>query len=145
MYPSGQLTLSIRQKGFLIPLALFILVAVSLMAIAISRLSSQSSVSSVQEAISVQAFYAAESGAQHGMHELFFSSANRTAADSACDGMSISTTFAVAGLSGCEVNVSCSRTFSNNTSYYLITSAATNCGSSRIPGERTVQVSAFMQ
>ncbi len=133
------------QRGFLIPLSLFIVVAMGVLAVAINRLSSQSSVASVQEAVSVQAFYAAESGAQQGLHALFFTSANRGDADTACDNMNINTSYTVAGLAGCDVAVSCSRTFSISTSYYVITSAATGCGSSLIPGERSIQVSAFMQ
>ena len=54
------------QRGFLMPLAVFILVAMSFFAVTISRLTGQAGIATTQEAITVASFYAAESGAQLG-------------------------------------------------------------------------------
>ncbi|WNO09911.1 hypothetical protein [Teredinibacter sp. KSP-S5-2] len=133
-----------KQKGFLIPLAVVIIAGLAFLAVAINRLSSQAALSSVQESIAVQAFYAAESGAQLGMHHLFYAATNKLNADATCDAMNISQTFNSIGLAGCSINVTCSRS-GTHTSYYLINSAASGCGSNLLPGARTIQVKAFMQ
>lgn len=59
-----------RSKGFLMPLAAVLVVGVAMMALAISHMASNSGNSSVQEGLSLQAFYAAESGAQYAMNQL---------------------------------------------------------------------------
>jgi hypothetical protein len=67
-----------KQQGFLLPLAVFIVVVMGLFALVLSRNTIQTNTSSVQEAVSVQAFYAAESGAQRGMQHLFYLAAPTT-------------------------------------------------------------------
>lgn len=96
-----------KQRGFLLPLALFILVVMGVLALTISRTSIQTQTSSIQEMMNVQAFYAAESGAQRGMQQLF-SGNTRQATDQACADMAINHNFAgVNGLTMCVVRVSC--------------------------------------
>ncbi|RYZ93898.1 MAG: MSHA biogenesis protein MshP, partial [Moraxellaceae bacterium] len=65
-----------NQQGFLLPLAIFIIVVMGLFALVVSRNTIQSNTAAVQEAISTQTFYAAESGAQRGMQVLFFPDAS---------------------------------------------------------------------
>jgi MSHA biogenesis protein MshP len=69
MYPNS---LQQKQQGFLLPLALFIVVVMGLFALVLSRNTIQTGTSTVQEMVSTQAFYVAESGAQLGMQNLFF-------------------------------------------------------------------------
>lgn len=134
-----------KQGGFLIPLGAFIVVGLALLALAISRFTSQSSVSSVQEGLSLQAFYAAESGAQWGMSTLLFDVNNRAVADTNCNGAVNDTlTFTANGLQSCNVTVSCivDTVAGITTSFYTLTSAA-NCGSGELTAQRTIQAKAF--
>lgn len=139
------------EKGFLIPLAAFILVVISLLAAQMMRTSSQVSVSATQEAISIQAFYAAESGAQAAMSVLFSGNGDRAAVDVNCTNVQPQT-FSVDGLDNCTAAVSCSCVDESNNacntaasySFYTIESSAT-CGSAAVTSNRVIQVSAFMQ
>lgn len=139
------------QKGFLIPLAAFILVVISLLAAQMMRTSSQVSLASTQEAISTQAFYAAESAAQAAMSVLFSSNDNRAAVDVNCTNVQPQT-FSVDGLDNCTAAVSCSCVDESNNacnnaasySFYTIESSAT-CGSAAVTSNRVIKISAFMQ
>ena len=53
------------------PVAVFILVIMALLAAAIVQLSSPNNISAAQEILSTRAFYAAESGASWAMSQLF--------------------------------------------------------------------------
>lgn len=153
-----------QQQGFLLPLALFILVVMGGFALAISRTGSQSQTASIQEFMNVQSFYAAESGAQRGMQALFLNNTTRQSIDTACGNMAINQSFAgVDGLKVCSAQVSCTCRYRNDTacspatavnysstatdavlkSFYTITSVGT-CGSQQYRSIRTVQVGAFM-
>lgn len=151
MYLKGGRQKIIRERGFLIPLAAFILVVISLLAATVMRTSSQVSLAGTQESISTQAFYAAESGAQAAMSVLFSVNGDRAAVDVNCTNVQ-SQVFNVTGLSNCSAAVSCVCVDENNNacpaaglySFYTINSSAT-CGSADVTSNRTVQVSAFMQ
>ena len=153
MYPDPQRNMgAIRrgQRGFLMPLAIFILVVMGFFAITISRLTGQTAIATAQEAISVAAFYAAESGAQFGMNQLFYDTGaaiSRATVDANCTALSGSVfNFAVNGLNGCDATVSCSRSVdaANTTSYYRLQSQAA-CGSGGVSAQRTIEVSAYMK
>ena len=137
------------QQGFLIPLSVILIVGIGVLALTISRVSSQSNSSSVLEGISLQTFYAAESGAQYGLHQLFFSNTTRADADATCTGVGSpfpnTINFTADGLQLCSTTVSCSFTTDTpaTTSFYTIVSAA-SCGAGDIVAERTVEVRAFM-
>lgn len=153
-----------HQQGFLLPLALFILIVMGGFALAISRASSQTQTASIQEFMNVQAFYAAESGAQRGMQALFLNNTARLSIDNACGNMAINQSFTgVNGLNVCSAQVSCTCRYRNDTacspataanysstasdavlkSFYTITSVGT-CGPQQYRSVRTVQVGAFM-
>ena len=153
-----------HQQGFLLPLALFILVVMGGFALAISRTSSQTQTASIQEFMNVQAFYAAESGAQRGMQTLFLNNTVRQTIDNLCNNMAANHNFAGAnGLKVCTAQVTCSCRYRNDTacmptvaanysstatdavlkSFYTITSVGT-CGPQQYKSVRTVQVGAFM-
>ena len=135
------------QQGFLIPLAAIILVGVAVLALAIGRISGQTHIGSRLEGISVQAFYAAESGAQFGMNQLFYNVDDRPTADGNCAALSgASIDFTNAGMTTCDATISCTRSIDvgDTTSFYLITSAA-SCGVGELTAERIIQISAFIQ
>lgn len=168
--PIYPITIS-RQQGFLLPLALFILVVMGVLALTISRTATQTQNSSIQEFTNIQAFYAAESGAQRGMQELFLLSelelpANRrSATDQACTDMAINHNFAgVNGLQICTVVVNCTCVYQDGTacapataanylptaavgvtkSFYTINSEG-QCGQDQFRANRRIQVGAYRE
>lgn len=140
-----------RQRGFLIPLALFIVVVMGLLALALTRMSTQAGLASAQELLSLQAFYAGESGAQQGMNQLYPPADPnlniRDDVNARCDGVVRTLAFAgVTGLSGCSAAVSCncvSCTPAAATSFYTITSVG-SCNAGTLSATRTIRVGSFM-
>ncbi len=147
------------------PLAIFILVVMSLFALVLSRNTIQTSTSATLEMISVQAFYAAESGGQRGMQALFFPDASsRQLTDTRCSALNTTYVFNVAGLKNCSALVSCSCLYSDNTgcapsaaanystsaginklkSFYKISSVGT-CGSGQLKSVRTIEAGSFLE
>lgn len=136
-----------RQQGYLMPLAAFILVVMGLMAATLARTTAQTGISVTQEAVTLQTFYAAESGAQRGMNQLFYDTANpltRAAADGRCTGMNITNNLTATGLGNCSVTTTCALNTAINASFYTVTAAA-SCGSGELTSARTIQVSAFLE
>ncbi len=137
------------QKGFMIPLALFIIIALSALALALTKMNSQASTSVVIEGVSLQAFFSAETGAQYAMHQLLFNVTNRSAADTNCTNMPATISgfphVSAIGLQNCSVSISCSRASvsGNPTSFYTIQSTGI-CGSGVLTAERTIEVNAYM-
>lgn len=157
-----------NERGFLLPLALFILVVMGILAVTISRTATQTSNSAVQELMNVQAFYAAESGAQRGMQSLFLNNTTRQATDAAC--VTLGTTplspnySGVNGLKACSVQVNCSCRYQNGNpctpavaanyssttalalskSFYTINSQGA-CGTGLFRAVRTLEVGAFLE
>ncbi|MFL0799970.1 MAG: MSHA biogenesis protein MshP [Agarilytica sp.] len=135
-----------HAQGFLIPAAAIIVVGVAVLATAITRITSQSSQASVTEGISLQAFYAAESGAYYGMNRLMFDVTDRAISDANCAALSGSTiNFSTNGLQSCSTTVTCAvdTVGGDPRSFYSIRSSAT-CGSGDIFAERIVEVSSFL-
>lgn len=166
MFPNSRSLKQVNsQRGFLLPLALFIIVVMGVLALTISRMATQSQTAVVQEFISLQSFYAAESGAQRGMKALFFDVNGRQAADAACLDMNLNPDFSgIQGLSACSVAVSCTCLYQNESncipenaanysplapadvlkSFYTVTSEGT-CGEREYRAERSIQVGAFLE
>ncbi len=150
-----------KQSGFLLPMALFIIVVLGGMAIVISKKVSQSTSSYIIDAISTQTFFAAESGAQAGLHELFFVDTDRQLVDGRCEAMNISHTLNVDGLRNCIVTVVCSCRYEDNSvcddgnsanylglndisnSFYTIDSRA-QCGIDPIISQHSIEVGASL-
>jgi MSHA biogenesis protein MshP len=166
MYPDKSFSKSLRkQRGFLIPLSLFIVVAMGFLALVVSRTATQTNQSFTQELLGVEAFYAAESGAQRGMQNLFFPDASsRQAVDSRCQSLNQNYSFAaVNGLQLCNAQVTCSCNYRDGSacasanaanyldtsplgviaSYYTISSLG-SCGSGPLSAQRTISVGSFM-
>ncbi|MFT7558716.1 MAG: MSHA biogenesis protein MshP [Flavobacteriales bacterium] len=135
------------QKGFLVPLALFLLVGLAALAIAVARINSQAGGSSIREAISTQAFFAAESGAQYTMNQLYFPVNDRAIADARClslNGERLN--FDTPGLNNCFARFSCSSSINveNTISYYRVQSDG-ECGGGEYVAQRSVRISAFIE
>ncbi len=152
MFPDHFQASSSRQKqaGFLMPVAIFVIIAMGAFAATLSRNTTQTTIASVQEGVSVQAFFAAESAAQAGMSELFYSAPTRATADAACIALNVDVdpiiTFDVPGLDNCAASLSCglSNNPDNTTSYYRLISVG-QCGGGEVQSTRTVEVSSFIQ
>lgn len=134
------------QRGFLIPLALVIIVGLSALALALGKVASIAGTSAIQEGISAQAFYAAESGAQFGMNRLFFPDDARATVDANCLTFPLVRSFSITGLNGCDVVVTCTPTTDteNLTSFFVLNSSAT-CSSGEMLAQRSIQVTSFVK
>ena len=136
-----------RQRGFLIPVAIFIVAGLSIVAISITRLASQSGASSFREGLSAQTFYAAESGVQYALNQVLFSSANRASATVACAAVNGNTVnYSVAGLNQCSTSIQCSteNNAADTISYYSVLSFAT-CGAGELTTERAIRATAYLE
>lgn len=136
-----------RQRGFLMPLALFIVIGLGALALAISRFSAGSLSSAVQETLSVQALYAAESGAQYAMNKLLYNVTSRPAADANC--ISISgdiLALTESSLASCQVLLTCERITSagGGVRVYKVSSAA-QCGGGQLLAQRRIEVAALFE
>lgn len=129
-----------KQRGFLLPVALFIIVVMGFASLALWRTTAQTSTASVQELLSTQAFYAAESGLQSGLSELLYPDAsNREQVDNRCADLGQSSDFAgVDGLNLCSVEVDCELT---EPGFYQL-EAVGECGSGPTQAQRTLEVQA---
>ncbi len=145
MFPDKKVN---KQQGFSLPIAVFVLVIMALLAAAIVQLSSYSNIASTQEELSNRAFYAAESGASWAMSRLFFNTgvpADRAYSDTQCaalGGPPVLTS--AAGLRDCTVAVTCiaAASMSGTASLYTINSIGTCAGGTAAEAIRTIQVGA---
>lgn len=151
MFPNKKSIQQLKwQQGFLLPLALFILVVMGVLALTIARTSIQTQTASVAEVLNLQSFYAAESGAQRAMQHLFFDSAaviTRANVNTRCSDWSQNYAFtSMPGLQACSAQVNCIFTVDTDDlrSFYTITSVG-SCGTGQYRAERTIQAGAFME
>ena len=128
----------VRQTGFSLPLALFIIVVLGLLATVLYRVIAMNQLSVVQETLSARAFLAAESGAQAGMLRLFPISG----AAASCSGSpGISQSFSSNGLVGCDVTLVCNSLLVDGELYYQMTSTGV-CRAGNLRASRAIEVSA---
>ncbi|GAA5316500.1 MAG: hypothetical protein AseanaTS_17040 [Candidatus Pelagadaptatus aseana] len=130
------------------PMAIFIILVLGGMALTIARYTSQASTASFQEIMNVQAFYAAESGAQYGMNQLFYDETQamtQALALANCAALVSPPTFSGAGLQNCTATVSCNSTLVSGVRYFSIESVG-QCGvGSPYSALRTLNVSSFVE
>jgi len=136
----------------LLPIVMFIVVAMGFLALAVARFSGQSSITAAQEGISLQAFYAAESGGQYAMNQIYYvasggapiSRSTATANCAAVNGDLVN--FAGAGLTNCSSTVGCVSNVDvgSYTTFFAISSSG-DCGSGAVSASRTIQVSSFIR
>ena len=136
------------QRGFLLPLSLFIIVVMGVLALTISRTATQTQNTSIQEYTNVQAFYAAESGAQRGMQRLFFNAdTTRAGVTSRCTNWSATFNLnAINGLRNCTAQVRCEAVVdaTNVSTFYRVISVG-QCGQNEFMSERTIEVGAHQE
>lgn len=126
-----------RQTGAGLPVAIFVITVLAAVVAMMARMQQGSG-----EAISLQvqsqhAFYAAESGAQLAMHQLF----PPGSPVAACISPVYQQTFTANGLAGCQVSVDCAVDIADSENHYTLTSNGI-CGSGADRAQRVIQVRA---
>jgi MSHA biogenesis protein MshP len=124
------------QRGFSLPVAIFILVIMALIATAAVAILNKGLGGASQEILSTRAFYSAESGAQFVLNQLF--PLNGGAANCAA---SSNLNFSSSGLNNCSASMSCNSTTIGSDTYYVISSTG-NCNTGDIVSVRQIQVTA---
>ena len=80
-----------QQRGFLLPLSLFLVIAAASLVLAINQMVAGSRSSAVLAALNAQALYSAEAGMQSALSQLYFDASTQAEVDTRCasvDGMS---------------------------------------------------------
>ena len=116
------------------PLVLFILLIMTLLATAMMRISTTAATSIATEIDANRAFYAAESGAQWAMNQLFPPSG----VGGICFASPSTLSFTATGLNGCSVSVACQTTGTFNSSTHFLVTSTGSCGNA----SRRIQVGA---
>lgn len=131
------------QAGFLMPLALFVVLAIASQAFVMMKSTGGSYNAAVQEAVSVQSFYAAESGAQYALHKLLFDT--NTAAEMTEKCMALGATdlpFSVPGLDSCSAFVRCAvQQLAADEPAIVTLKSAGECGGGDLKARRTLAYS----
>ncbi len=123
----------IKQHGISMAFLLFTMIIVSLLAAALMRLNSQSSISTIHQTISTRAFFAAESGANLQALAIF-----PITGVSNCINRTYS--FNVDGLLGCSAVTTCTTFIINTKNYYQVTSKG-QCNSGQdLQATRTIEI-----
>ncbi|MCV6624765.1 MAG: hypothetical protein OIF38_01630 [Cellvibrionaceae bacterium] len=135
------------QAGFVLPVALFLLIAAAALALGLSRSSATVPLIAMQELYSQRAYYAADSGANYALSYLLLrAEPNRSDSDGYCTELNTAQiSYSTAGLEGCSASLSCQQRAGspNNASYYIITSKGM-CGQAPYDASRTIAVSAYL-
>jgi len=134
---------AMHQHGLGLPAALFLIVILGLLVVAITELERTSGEGISISVQSSRAYYAAESGAQAAQVTLFpinDADPSEAAAPSACPALGV-INFATAGLMGCSATRQCFRDEVDGESYFTIRSTGT-CGSGSDAAIRVVEVRA---
>lgn len=132
-----------KQHGLSLVIAIFILVILSLLGAAMINILSAGTESVAREVLSTRALFAAESGAQRKLNEIF-DPGGAVQPDLCANVSDTYTQVDLDGIQGCstlEVVVDCARAFVNDINYFTITSEA-SCGPADSPAVRRIQVQA---
>lgn len=121
-----------KQQGLGLPVALFIITIMSLIAVAVNRLGEVSSQSYTQNLLSVRAFYAAESGAQLRTQTVLFTTPCTCGAIE-----TVTYDFTAEGLNQCSATTSCTSFIANGETFCTLVSIG-RCDNTN--AERTVEV-----
>ncbi len=130
MYASRNLK---RQQGVGLPAALFVIVILAMVVLAMVDLQISSGRSLGFQVLSTRAFYAAETGVQLGAHRIIVGGGDCSAVTGtqSLDGAE--------GLSGCQVTLACSRVSVAGEDYFRLTGTG-NCGTGVEAASRVVEV-----
>ncbi len=127
-----------HANGFTLPLALFIIIVLGLLAAVLYRTVAIGNLSVLQETLSARAFFAADSGAQAAMMRLFPTSG---VAAQCTGGAGITQALTGPGFHSCSVTVVCtSQTVDGDVHYQLVSTATCTAGSRR--ASRVLEVAA---
>jgi len=121
-----------HQHGLGLVGAIFVIVVISLMSVAMSRMLLSNSDSFSYDVVGLKAFLAAESGAHLGLNRTLSPAGGGSCADRTFS-------FTDASLGRCSATVSCVSQVVNADTFYVLTSVG-QCGGADIVAERTVQV-----
>jgi len=125
-----------RQQGFSLPVAILVVVLLSILGAAMIELTATGQRSVSADVIGTRAFYAAETGAQYGLGRLFPLSGGAPN----CAAATVS--LGVPGLAGCKAHVTCTGpTVLNGHSFFRLTSTG-QCAAGGDRATRVVQVGA---
>jgi MSHA biogenesis protein MshP len=119
-----------KQAGIGLPVAIFIITIMSLIAVAVNQIGATSSYSYSQNLLSSRAFYAAESGAQLRAQSIL------TANPCSC-GVDVTYNFTVKGLNLCSAETICTQFDANLETFCTIESIGRCDGGN---AQRTVEV-----
>jgi MSHA biogenesis protein MshP len=119
-----------KQLGLGLPVALFIITIMSLIAVAINQLGESASQSYGQNLLSSRAFYAAESGAQLRAQSVLSATPCNCGANQTYN-------FSVSGLNACSAITTCMQ-FDANTETFCTISSIGSCDNSN--AQRTIEV-----
>lgn len=136
-----------QQAGFLIPLALFIVVSAATLGVAMGQMVAGSRSSAILMGLNAQALFTADAGVQKVMHALYYGADTRAAADANCVGVDGDVlNFSGEGVAGCDVTVSCvvSVSGSGDVSVYAVESVS-RCGSGDYETGRRIRAESYMQ
>jgi MSHA biogenesis protein MshP len=126
-----------RQRGFSLPVAVFIITVLALIGTAMIQLVETGQASTSAEVQSIRAFYSAETGAQEALHALFPLDGS---AGSCSD---FSSAYSGNGLDGCGAEVTCTTLTAGSQTYYVINSTGTCAfGAAANAARRRVEVMA---
>ncbi len=126
-----------HQQGFSLPVAIFILVIMALIGTAAVSLMQRSMEGVGNEVMSTRAFFAAESGAQYAMNQLF----SLTGAAANCPATYPVQNYNSTGIASCTATVQCSGVTVGSKTYYTVTSTG-NCSTGDINATRQIQLMA---
>ena len=129
--------LSLAQQGFGLPMALFVIVVLSFLLLSLTQLERSTAEGFSISLQSTRAFYAAESGAEIAMHQLF-PPPNGTAS---CAAVTSFHSFDRPGLAGCSASLQCVQDVVDSSPYFTVTSTG-RCGASADGAERSVVLGA---
>ena len=131
-----------RQAGFSLPLAIYIITVLAVIGAVMVTLSQTGQQSTALEIQSIRAFYAAESGTQIGLHNVFPVAGGSIGA-AGCTALTINQSFSTAGLQGCNATVGCTPQTVSGDTYYLINSTGTcQAGGVNNTARRSIEVMA---
>lgn len=133
MYPN-----KIRQRGSALVIAVFIIVVMLGLVLALARLLTTSSQSVVYEVQGNRSLFAAQSALELALVQLFPLDSSTTS----CAAISTSHTFSGAGLQGCSASLSCAAfadSSAGGTTLYRLSSTG-SCSAGEYDTRRTVQI-----
>ena len=127
-----------RQRGMGLPFAIFVIVILSMVGLAITALERSSAESVALEVQSARAFMAAQSGMELGLNRLMPPGGATANCSHGFFAASPSITFTTAALEGCAATVTCDADVAGGETYYRLTSAA-SCGTGPDDASRTIE------